>query len=45
MPLSRAVAASVNASTDRFKRPTAEEASSEEESEEEDKDTGADASA
>ena len=41
LPLSRAVSAAVNAYTDRFKRPTTGEASSEEESEEDDEDTGA----
>ena len=45
LPLSRAVASAVNAYTDRFKRSTAEEDSSEEEGDEEDEDAGAGASA
>ena len=45
MLLSRSVASTVNAYTDRFKRSTAEEDASEEDSNEEDEDAGDGASA
>ena len=45
LPLSRAIASTVNVYTDRFKRSAAEEGASEEDSDEEDEDAGDGASA